>query len=402
MEQAVLDFFAEAPVRYERDSFDSYCAKAKVSCPGKVIAIAGTNGKSTTAKLLEQIYEKAGFHVACFLYPDLEGIGSGIRFDDAPISEEEFCAIFHKNEKLFRKFGLSAYEMEVAIAFQYFEEKKPQITILEAALGGELDATNLEDEDTALGIITSVSLDHTAELGTTGSEIAIAMAGVLKEGTPLVLGAADENSVDALTNFCRTNRSKMIRPDPLLLPHLVGTDFVFDYGAYRELALRAKTSYSLLDATLAIEAIKALQDLFPVKEDALREGLLCPALPCHGEVQGDLILDGASNVEAMGALVRVLPTLSQRKPIHALFASRRGSNIAVMLPTLANAVASVNLTSFSAKDSRDEMDYFLFEADYPYFPDFKTGIEQLRASYPGEKILVVGDLEYCLEVSRSL
>ncbi len=402
MDDKIQKALSAFPFQYGESNWPKYVKKEKVFLPFPVIHVSGSSGKSSVCRFLEGIYHEAGYKVASFSdYHPLPG-KYGIHFDGDSIKEEDFCRIFREKEKLLAKFSLSWNEILCAIAFTYFEKKKPDIVILEAGVGGQFAPTNWEDLNTVLAIVTSSGLDHTDVLGTTSSEIALDCAGVLKPSCPLLIGSMDENSKSALLDFSKGLGSKMHEADAYHFAHLENGFFRFDYTPYKDLVVPSKASFLLPDACLALEGVRLLQESFPVTEESIRKGLMDFFLEGRGENVDGFLLCGASNDESIRALSSSLRALSGGKPVHVLYASKIGQNIALMLPALANAVASINLTSCPLEEFRGQEDYFLYEEDYPYIEDALLGAKGLKERFPDDCVAFVGDLDFVLWVRSQL
>ena len=396
MKKEIEEKLLKAPFHYAEDNWNDFVKKDKTSLSAPVIHVAGSNGKSSVIAFLEGILIEAGYKVGAFSDVHSSCPFQGIRLNGENIKEEDFCGIFERKSKLFSKFDLSFQEMMTSVAFDYFEKKKPDIVLLESSLGGDFDPTNFPGLDTVLAILTSCGLVHTQYLGTTSSEIALNDAGILKNETPLLVGSADENSKTALLDFVKRMGSKFYQPDSYHFAHLLDGKYHFDYGGYSDLVLNSRAVSLLADASLALEAIALIKSSFPVKEKAIREGLLRFDLAARFEAYGNLIFEGASNPEAIRTLIPSLNALSFGKPIHVLYASRLGSNIAMNLPILGNAVASINLTTCPDENARAKEDYFLYEEDYPFVEDALAGAKALQAKYPEDCVAFVGDLDFAL------
>ena len=380
--------------RYSREEFDRYChkEKLKLSCP--VIHITGSNGKGSTANFIAHIYQSAGYKVACFVKPAFLCVNECILLNGKQIEDETLSRLFDENKKAFEKYGLSAFEATVALAYRYFEAQKPDIAIIEAGMGGDIDATNIVDLPTILSIITSVSLEHTAYLGTTVSQIAYAKAGIIKEETPVLIGKLDDAAKEPIREYADDMDAPLSEVDDYHFEELVNGNYAFDYRPYKRLLIPTPTKYQLKNASLAIEAIKLLSNSFPVSEEAVRQGLLMPMLPGRFERRGNVVFDGAHNPEASQSLVESLAALSLEKPVHILFAAMRDKNIAVMLPLLNRDAESITLTTFPHFRARTEEDYFLYVEDYPFVEDPKAALEGLLKDYPDDYILVTGSLAF--------
>lgn len=380
---------------YDRENFDRYANKRKLTLSCPVIHIAGSNGKSSTAHYLESIYLAAGYKVALLLSPYLYEANDAIRFCGENISNEKLQGIYEENRKDFDKFDLSSFEVLVALAYRYFEEVKPDLAIVECGMGGMLDATNLEEMDTRLAIITNVSLEHTSFLGTTLSQIALQKAGIIKPESPILVGRLDDESLGLLRDIAKDSESALTVMDQYHFDHLVGDMFHFDYGSYKDLEINTIADYQMRNAALAVQAISLLQNDFPVTEDALRAGLKEPALPVRLETLGRITFDSAQNPDGVEALIRSARSISKGRPISVLFASLRDKNIAVELPTLANIIPNITLTTFDHPLARNEEDYFLYAGDHPYEGDAVSTLKKLLEENPDGVVLVTGSIEFC-------
>lgn len=393
--------------RYERDHWDKFVSKKKLTLNCPVIHITGTNGKGSTANYISHIYKASGRNVGLFIKPFFYHVNEMFSVNGVEITDQELEKIFNENLKDFEKYNLSAFEIEVFIGYTFFNSKKLDLAIIECGMGGAIDATNIETLPTVLAIITSLSLEHTGFLGTTVSQIALNKVGILKEGVPLLVGAIatdsdDETSETLLRQVAKNNGSKFILPESIHHERIENGTFVFDYFPYKELKIATEARYMLKNASLAIEAIKILQDTFPVDEVMIRHGLLAPTLPGRFERHGRVFIDGAHNPEAVSNLVKSFPIISGGAPIHVLFASFRDKNIAVEFPMLGRDAASITLTTFDHPRARNEMDYFIYSGDYPFVEDWKTALTNLLGQYPEDVVLIAGSLTFAGLVRKYL
>lgn len=151
------------------------------------IHVAGTNGKGSTSHLLASILHQAGYKVGLYTSPHLLDFRERIRVDGKMVTEEFVCSFVEK----FLSSGYqgrqpSFFELATIMAFKYFEQEKVDIAVVEVGLGGRLDSTNIITP--MLSVITNISLDHTMFLGDTLAAIAGEKAGIIKHGTPVVIG----------------------------------------------------------------------------------------------------------------------------------------------------------------------------------------------------------------------
>lgn len=396
----ILDYLKNQDMtmtRYERDEWDAFVAKIKLRLSFPFIHITGSNGKGSSAHYLYEIYRAAGYRVALFSKPYFYKINEMIEINGKTISDEDIARLFTSREKEIYRSDLSAFEIETYLAFAYFNEQKPDLAIIECGMGGATDSTTLADATPVLSVITTVSLEHTSFLGRTVSEIARNKAGIIKPKAPILVGKLEESASDVIKDIAKRRESPFFPVDDFHNEHYEAPYFHFDYRPYSDLRLSTPARYQLLNAAMAIEAVKVLQERFPVVEESLRKGLLAPTLPCRLERHHNIVIDGAHNPEAVEALMDSLVPWVDGKPIHVVFASYRDKNIAVELPRIGKDSQSIVLTTFASPRARGETDYLLYEGDYPFDPDFKNAIATLVAKFPDDIILVTGSLAFAAE-----
>ena len=164
-----------------------------------VIHVAGTNGKGSVSKYLEEGLAACGYKMGLYTSPYIEKFNERIRFDGADISDEDLeyygQKVVDAAEAMVAdgKDSPTEFEVVTAIAFLYFAGKKADITILEVGLGGIGDSTNVVKHPLA-SVITSISYDHMAQLGNTLAEIAVNKAGIIKTGCPVISNVPERDA----------------------------------------------------------------------------------------------------------------------------------------------------------------------------------------------------------------
>lgn len=157
----------------------------------RVIHVAGTNGKGSVSKYLEEGLAACGYRIGLYTSPYIERFNERIRFDGEDISDEDLEYYGQKVVAAAEAMvadGLDSpteFEVVTALAFLYFQGKTADIIILEVGLGGIGDSTNVIRNPLAC-VITSISYDHMAQLGNTLAEIAVNKAGIIKTGCPVI------------------------------------------------------------------------------------------------------------------------------------------------------------------------------------------------------------------------
>ena len=159
-----------------------------------VIHVTGTNGKTSTARMIETLLRARGLRTGLFTSPHLSDIRERIVIDGEPLPLEAFLACYDDvapyvalvDER--EPVRLSFFEVLTAMAFAAFADAPVDVAVVEVGLGGTWDATNIADG--AVAVVTPVSIDHTRYLGNTIEEIAGEKAGIIKPGAVAVLGPA--------------------------------------------------------------------------------------------------------------------------------------------------------------------------------------------------------------------
>ena len=167
-----------------------------------VIHVTGTNGKTSTARMIESLLRARGLRTGLFTSPHLSSIRERIVVDGQPVSAETFVAAYNELAPYLalvdgqQATQLSFFEVLTGMAFAIFADIPVDVAVIEVGLGGTWDATNIADG--AVAVITPVSLDHTAYLGGTVEEIATDKAGIIKPGAVAVLAQQPLPAAEAL------------------------------------------------------------------------------------------------------------------------------------------------------------------------------------------------------------
>lgn len=159
----------------------------------RIIHIAGTNGKGSTASTLAAILTASGLKTGLFTSPHLVDFRERIRIDGDMIPKQHVLEFLRMYRSAPDDIEPTFFELTTAMALQYFAHRKVDIAVIECGLGGRLDSTNILTPE--LSIITNISEDHTALLGDTPEAIASEKAGIIKAGVPVVIGNADHPGV---------------------------------------------------------------------------------------------------------------------------------------------------------------------------------------------------------------
>ncbi len=155
----------------------------------RTVHIGGTNGKGSTSHTLASVLQSAGYKVGLFTSPHLKDFRERIRVNGEMVPEQFVIDFVERHKDFFDVVFPSFFEVNVAMAFDYFRQEQVDCAVVEVGLGGRLDSTNIITP--VLSVITNISLDHTNILGNTELEIAREKAGIIKENVPVVIGESD-------------------------------------------------------------------------------------------------------------------------------------------------------------------------------------------------------------------
>jgi dihydrofolate synthase / folylpolyglutamate synthase len=252
------------------------------------VHVAGTNGKGSTAAILESILRASGLRTGLYTSPHLVRINERIRILGEDISDEAFAAAWTRVqatiESLLAAGKLAAhptyFECITALAFVAFASRAVDFVVYETGLGGRLDATNIVQPEVA--IITSIDFDHEDYLGHSLEEIAAEKAGIIKSGTPVVSSAARPEARAVIARRCREMKAPLVEIDEAWRVENVASAG----GCYRATALSAESRkrvavdlplpgrFQIRNALAAITAAQMLaQRGFLIDDQAIESGV---------------------------------------------------------------------------------------------------------------------------------
>lgn len=284
----------------------------------KVIHVAGTNGKGSVSKYLEEGLSACGYKMGLYTSPYIETFNERIRYDGADISDEDLEYYGQKVVSAAEAMvadGLDSpteFEVVTAITFLYFADRQADITILEVGLGGIGDSTNVVKSPLA-SVITSISYDHMAQLGSSLAEIAVNKAGIIKTGCPVIANVPQRDAAKIIARKAYAMGSRLY--DISGIRAAVSDETPFSQKVSMELY---EKSYSDVEISMvgrhqaenlktALATLEILRKSGAVKLDreALYEGLKRARQPGRFEVISEdplVIIDGAHNEAGAQAL----------------------------------------------------------------------------------------------------
>lgn len=330
----------------------------------KFIQVAGTNGKGSTAAYLTSILSEAGIKVGRYTSPAVFSSTEQYFACGSCISESEYAkgvtAVAEAAASLDGETP-TAFEQETALAFWYFAQKGCELAILEAGLGGDMDATNIVTT-TVCSIITSISMDHCRILGNKISEIAAHKAGIIKPGAPVICIEQKEDAMEPIRAAAKAADTPLyeVHRDEVRQIFSDKRESIVFFREFENLHLKMLGSYQPENAALAVQAASVLSRSYPIEKKHIYDGIEKTRWGGRFELHSgspDIILDGAHNPDGIRRLREsvnqmfgavpicyvcgVLADKDYEKEIEILFG--RASNVFTVTPPSPRAMKSTDL-----------------------------------------------------------
>lgn len=322
----------------------------------KYIHITGTNGKGSTAAMLQSIFREAELNVGLFTSPHLEVVNERIRLNGEYIADADFIRLVDKIEPIVldleEKMGVKfyAFELLTAVAFLYFQEKQPDIIILEAGIGGRIDSTNVIEES-EVSIITSIGLDHMATLGNTLQEIMSEKAHIIKEGGPLIVGPVDNTLKQVTEKIADEIHGTVTFLDKTNI-HIEKTTLknqLFSYKNWQTIKLTMLGLHQIENASLILEACEQLiAKGWPISREMVYQGLEKAAWPGRFEKIFEkplFYIDGAHNEASVKRMVETLETSFPDKKFHFVMGMMKDKDYTKMIQLVVHLAKDFYLVS---------------------------------------------------------
>jgi dihydrofolate synthase/folylpolyglutamate synthase len=325
-----------------------------------IVHIAGTKGKGSTAAMLASALTASGVRTGLYCSPHLHRLEERFTVDGQAASPAEVVALVDEVRECVEELemdeprlgdrGPTFFEITTAMGLLYFARRNAAAVVLEVGLGGRLDSTNVVHP--ALSIITSISFDHTKQLGNTLTSIAREKAGILKRERPAISGVVSHEAATMIRAVARQRRCRL---------HELGTDFSYqdlppiqplegptkgrvavrtwrrDWGT---LTLPLLGSHQAHNAAVAIAGLDLLGEVQPdlaVSPTDVIRGFAALRWPARVEVVGErpwLVIDGAHNVASAVALAETLQSCFPQTRRTLVFGTTRDKDIEGQLQAL--------------------------------------------------------------------
>lgn len=409
------------------------------------VHIAGTKGKGSTACMIAAALSESGLRTGLYTSPHLQRLEERFVVNEDQCTEEELVSLIaavqpavaaldrHADGNVERQ-RPTYFEITTAAALLHFRRKQVDCAVLEVGLGGRLDSTNICHP--AVSVITTISLDHTRQLGKTLGQIAREKAGIIKSKTPVVTGVRQKEPFSVIESIAGSHGCSLLAagrdfdfaylgPQPAATGQPVGCAFDYSEGrqetvrTWRQVHLGMLGRHQAANGAVAVATLGQLQHAgWNIDDAAIRRGLARARCAARLEILGDrpaVVLDAAHNPASVAALVEVLEEQFVGRPRLLVFASSIDKDVrkmlARLLPCFQHTVLTRYLNNPRAMDPAEAEKLarkLARERDWPALrlecsPDPPTAWQRVRAlATPEHVICVAGSFFLAAEVREFL
>lgn len=322
-----------------------------------VIQVAGTNGKGSTAIMIESLLRSLGLRTGRYASPHLIDLTERISIDAEPITAADFDALVEETLPLIhlvdeQRIGgveMTFFEVMTALAYTAFAQAPVDVAVVEVGLGGVTDATNVMDAEVA--VICPIDFDHTHLLGNTLTEIATEKAGIIKAGAHVVLAAQQPEAARVLLERCNEVGAKVYREGiefGLLerTPAVGGQVLRLETasGPVGDLLLPLFGAHMAENASVAVAAVEAFLGGRPLSAEVITEGLGNVVAPARLEIvrrSPTVVLDTCHNPHGARATIDAVTEAFDFTPLIGVVAMMADKDVDGVLEVFEPAMTTV-------------------------------------------------------------
>ena len=366
VERALLGRWPETKLEPSLDRIASLCrllGDPQSAYP--VIHLTGTNGKTSTSRMIDELLRAIGLRTGRFTSPHLESMTERICIDGAPLSEDLFIdafadvAAFAQIVDDSSPHPLSFFEMMVGMAYAAFADSPVDVAVVEVGMGGTWDATNVADGQVA--VITPIAVDHARYLGDNPETIAVEKAGIIKPGSRIVLAEQEQAVLDVITQRANEvgaaisyegNDFNVLSRVPALGGQMIELQGVS--GRYDEIFLPLYGAHQAHNAAYALAAVESFIGGVEIDADLVREAFANVSSPGRLEVvrtSPTIVLDAAHNPHGAAATMDAIQEAFNFSPLIGVVGVMEDKDMEEMLrifePVFSQIVCTQNSTDRS-------------------------------------------------------
>jgi dihydrofolate synthase / folylpolyglutamate synthase len=328
-----------------------------------VIHLTGTNGKTSTSRMIDTLLRALDLRTGRFTSPHLERMNERICIDGEPLTDEEFVRAFNDVAPYThlvdasQPHPLSFFETVVAMAYAAFADAPVDVAVVEVGMGGAWDATNVADA--AVAVVTPIGVDHASFLGTSPGEIAIEKSGIIKPGSVAVLAEQTLEAAEVLLARCAEVEATAVREGlefgvASRVPAVGGQVLSLQglRARYDEVFLPLYGAHQAQNAAVALASVEAFLGEDPLGEDLVREAFAAMTSPGRLEIirrSPMILLDAAHNPHGAEATAAALEDSFAFSPLIGVVGVMNDKDaegvLAALEPHLAHMVCTQNSTA---------------------------------------------------------
>ena len=372
------------------------------------IHVVGTKGKGSTAAIISSILKESNYTTGLFTSPHLTKITERIRINFKPITQNDFCISFNKTWKKIKSKhtnllgGTSFFEAIMIIALWHFKNKKTNIQILEAGIGGTHDSTNFINP--ILTLITNISLDHQKILGNTIEKISLDKSGAIKKNIPVISAPQTKIALNIIKKKTeQTNSSLNYVPKYIKITSRKTTDHYQSFTATTQTnEYNIKTSllgkYQVENISLSILAAeKLVQKNYKISKQNIENGIAKTTWDGRLQIitkhKNKYFIDGAHNFHSTIRLIESLKEINKKKFI-LIFGVSSGHLYKNSIKSLASISKEIYFVKSRHPKAVSTSNFTKIinttKTTYYKYPDVKSAL--IKLNNQNENILITGSI----------
>ncbi len=407
--EETLDWLYQQKKSKKREDLSriKFCIEALDLLPTyKIIHIAGTNGKGSTASYISTMLESKGLKTGLFVSPFVIVFNERIEVNHAYISDEDMVRYCNELKNFASEYEEQAqdtipfFELTFLMALKYFKDQRVEIAVIECGIGGLLDATNCLYP--VVSVITNIGFDHMSQLGSTLEEIALQKLGITRPNVPCFT--------------CITPNLKQVFTDYATMHHIeinyvledvkhITTDGRYTYFTLDDVPYKTSmpAAYQAYNASLAIRVMNYLFPEYPKSQiDACLLNTFWPGRFEYFTEQ--ILLDGAHNLPGVMALKESLKQIYPNRKFKIIFTALKDKSYPEMVRTLEEITEMFYFTTLTDKRSTQVEEFSLLTSrPYKLYEHMEEALKEAMLHLNKEEILVItGSLHFISEMRRIL
>jgi len=376
----------------------------------KTFHVAGSNGKGSTSAFIASILQEFKYKVGIYTSPHFVRFNERIKINNTEIPDNYVADFISTFEKHIDDLKLTFFEVTTAMAFKYFADQKVQYAVIETGLGGRLDATNVLEPCAV--IITSVSLEHTAILGSTVDKIASEKAGIIKNKSKVFIGLLPEQAENVIEKKCAETNSSLFRLDDSINRTKDSIELYTEEIELDDWTMPLKGDYQKYNAALAGLAVSKILDITDFKhiQTGIKNVIKNTGIQGRYEFYNnmpDIIMDSAHNPESINSFLSEFSKDYKKYNKRALlFCAMKDKAVKEMLSAVSLYFDDIYVTHVNMERSCtiDDLTSIGKELGIKTQPVEKADefVQQFRNREPKECLVVMGSMYLLGEIKTIL